>query len=149
MSLGRVLIITLPSPLTLTQCPTDSVYEDKYPSQVSLCSSRSYESRPHSFTSSSFYDITSLASMPSSNTTQLKQKPLRKGSDSSEEDLVMMSSVAQLEYPPVQKSKLIAVPSLDPSVSDLSSSTDTLTQPSEYEDGIHKVNSISLHKPGF
>lgn len=145
--MGRVLE-SLWSSRSLRQSSTDSLYEEKYP----LSSSRSRQSRPHSFTSSSLYDldITSLSSIPSTSSIQSarslrrsRSKLSAKPSDSSDEELVMMNSVAQLERPPIQKAKLMLVTSLNPSDSELSSSTNTLIpSSSEYNNGIRWINKI-------
>lgn len=162
--MGSVLD-TLWSPLSrstsLRKSSTDSLYQEKYRtslSDISSCSRKSHvPSRPHSLSSSSVYDldITSLSSIQSqsSSTTQStrslrrsRSKLSTKPSYSSDEELVMMSSVAQLERPPVQKAKLMSVPSLNPSESDLSSSsTSTLISSSDHNNGILITNIFNIY----
>jgi hypothetical protein len=145
--MGKVLDkLWSPFSQPLKQSSIDSLSEEKYRSHVSLSNSSSRSSRPRSFTSSSLYDldITSLSSAPSSCSIQStrslrrsRSKLSAKPSYSSDEELLMMSSVAQLEGPRVQKARLMSVPSLNPSQSDLSSSTNTLIPSTEYNHGIH------------
>ena len=144
--MGKVLDkLWLPFSQSLRQSSTDSLSEEKYRSNLSLSNTSSRSSRPHSFTSSSLYDldITSLSSAPSSSSIQSNRSLRRsrsklsaKASYSSDEELVMLSSAAQLECSRVQKAKLMSVPSLSPSESDLSSSTNTLIPSTEYNHGI-------------
>ncbi len=150
VSMGRVLD-TLWSPFSqsLKKSSTDSLYEEKYPSLSNTSSSR-----PRSLTSSSLYDldITSLSSVSSSSSIQSarslrrsRSKLSAKPSDSSDEELVMMSSLPQPDCCRIQKAKLMSVPSLNPSTSDLSSSTNTLTPSTENNNaGIHLNNKINL-----
>ena len=143
---------------SLRKSSTDILHQEKYHtslSDISSCSRKSHvRSRPHSLSSSSLYDldITSLSSLQSqsSSTTQStrslrrsRSKLSTKPSYSSDEELVMMSSVAQLECPSVQKAKLMSVPSLNPSESDLSSSsTNTLIPSSDLNNGILKTKCL-------
>lgn len=138
---------TLSSPFSssLRQSSAENLSQDARHSNLS--------SLPHSLTSSSLYDldITSLSSIPShssSNSTRslnrFRSKFCVDQSFSSDEELVMTSSVAHMGCPPIQKAKLMSVPSLNPSESSLSSCTNTLIQSSDFSHGTNIINKISF-----